>query len=151
MWEYETSIDIAAPPSEVYRYLADFGRHAEWSMSVAVLEQLTPGPFGVGTEFKASETLPQELVSFARITALEAPTLIGWESTDHQVFRTRWTLALSPQNGGTHLVQHVQFDPIGDFGEQILLMRKEQVPAENQQSLGRMKDILEGKSKPGAP
>jgi hypothetical protein len=59
MWEHEASIDIAAPPDEVYLYLADFGRHAEWSMSVATLEQLTPGPVGVGTEFKASETLPQ--------------------------------------------------------------------------------------------
>ncbi len=149
MWEHEESIDIDAPPDEVYRYLADFGRHAEWSMSVAVLEQVTPGPVGVGTEFKASETLPQELVSFARITALEAPSLIGWESTDHQVFRTRWSFALSPRNGGTHLVQRVRFEPIGTLGEQILLMRKEQVPAENQQSLIRMKEILEGDSKPG--
>ena len=148
MWEYETSIDIAAPPDEVYRYLADFRRHAEWSMSVAVLEQMTPAPVGVGTEFKASETLPQELVSFARITELEAPTLIGWESTDYQVFRTRWSLTLSPRNGGTHLLQRVRFEPIGDLGEQILLMRKEQVPEENQRSLGRMKAILEGKSKP---
>lgn len=151
MWENEESIDIAAPPDEVYSYLADFWRHSEWSMSVAKLEQLTPGPVGVGTEFKASETLPQELVSFARITALEAPTLIGWESTDYQVFRTRWTIALSRRNGGTHLVQSVRFEPIGDLGEQILLMRKEQVPEENQQSLGRMKVILEGKSKPGTP
>jgi hypothetical protein len=151
MWEHEASIDIAAPPDDVYLYLADFGRHAEWSMSVAKLEQLTPGPVGVGTEFKASETLPQELVSFARITALDEPTLIGWESTDYQVFRTRWTTTLSGRNGGTHLVQSVRFEPIGTLGEQILMMRKEQVPAENQQSLERVKDILEGKSKPGTP
>ena len=150
MWEYETSIDIAASPDDVYRYLADFWRHAEWSMSVAKLEQVTPGPVGVGTEFKASETLPQELVSFARITALEKPILVGWESTDYQVFRTRWTMALSGRNGGTHLVQSVHFEPLGTLGEQILLMRKEQVPAENQQSLERMKNILEGNSKPGA-
>jgi uncharacterized membrane protein len=150
MWEYETSIDIVAPPEEVYRYLADFGRHAEWSMSVVKLEQVTPGPVGVGTEFRASESLPQELVSFARITALDEPTLIGWESTDYQVFRTRWTMAFNRRKGGTHLVQSVHFEPIGTLGEQILLMRKEQVPAENQQSLERMKDILEAKSKPGA-
>src|SRR6476646_3420916 len=130
MWEHEESIDIAAPPEEVYRYLADFGRHSEWSMSVAVLEQVTPGPVGVGTEFKATETLPQDLVSFARITALDEPTLIGWESTDYQAFRTRWTIALSPQSDDPHLVQHGRFEPIGTLGEQILLMRKEQVPAE---------------------
>ena len=42
MWEYETSIDIATPPDEVYRYLADFWRHAEWSMSVAKLKSGVP-------------------------------------------------------------------------------------------------------------
>src|SRR4051794_21843979 len=151
MWEHEESIDLAAPPGEVYRYLADFARHAEWSMSVAVLEQVTPRPVGVGTEFKASETLPQELVSFARITALEEPTLICWESTDYQVFRTRWSIALTPRNGGAHLVQRAHFEAISPLGEQVLLMRKEQVPAENQRSLQRMKNILEGKAKPGTP
>ncbi len=151
MWENEVSVDIAAPPDEVYRYLADFGRHAEWSMSVAVLEQVTPGPVGVGTEFKATETLPQDLVSFARITALDEPTLISWESTDYQVFRTQWSIALSPLNGGTHLVQHVRFEAISPLGEQILLIRKEQVPAENRQSLARMKEILEGKARTAQP
>lgn len=77
MWSNEVSIDIAAAPEKVFRYLADFARHGEWSMSVTALEQITPGPIGVGTEFKSSETLPQEFVSFAKITALDAPTRVA--------------------------------------------------------------------------
>jgi uncharacterized membrane protein len=143
MWSNEVTIDIAAPVEKVYRYLADLRRHGEWSMSVSKIEQMTPDEVGVGSEFKTSEVLPQELTSFARITALDEPTRVAWESTDHQVFRTSWELLLSAQNGGTHLVQRVTFYPIGSFGETILQMRKLQVPAENLQSLNRIKEILE--------
>ena len=143
MWQNEVSIDIAAPVDQVYRYLADFTRHAEWSMSVAAIEQVTPGPVGVGTEFKASETLPSKLVSFARIVALDASTRVAWESTDHRVFRTNWEFLLSAQNGRTHLTQHVIFHPLGFLGQLVLLLRKRQVPSENLRSLHRIKEILE--------
>jgi hypothetical protein len=145
MWENETSIDIAAPPDQVYGYLADFARHSEWSMSVATIEQATPGPVSVGTEFKASETIPQKFASVARITALQAPALISWESTDYRIFRTQWSFVISQQNGGTHLVQRVRFEPIGLLGNLLLLMRRPQVPPENRHSLERIKAKLESK------
>jgi len=143
MWTNEVSVDIAAPAAKVYRYLADFTRHSEWSMSVAAIEQITPGPVGVGTEFKASETLPARLVSFARITALEAPTRVAWESTDHRVFRTSWEFVVSPRDGAAHLVQHVTFYTIGLLGRIMLLVRQRQVPSENLKSLQRIKVIME--------
>lgn len=143
MWKNEVSIDIAAPPERVFRYLADFARHGEWSMSVTTLEQITPGPVGVGTEFKSTETLPQKFVSFARITALDAPALVAWESTDHQVFRTSWELEIRPTAGGTHLVQRVTFHPISEFGKEFLSVRNLQVEPENLKSLARLKQILE--------
>lgn len=143
MWENAVSIDIAAPPEKVFNYLSDFARHGEWSMSVTTLEQLTPGPVGVGTEFKSSETLPLEFVSFAKITALDSPTRVAWESTDHQVFRTVWEFEISPNAGGTHLVQRVTFYPISDFGKEFLSVRQLQVEPENIKSLNRIKAILE--------
>lgn len=144
MWKNQVSIDINAAPEKVFRYLADFARHGEWSMSVTALEQITPGPVGVGTEFQSRETLPQEFVSFARITALDAPARIAWESTDHQVFRTNWEFEITPNAGGTHLVQRVTFHPISSFGDEFLLIRQLQVEPENIQSLNRLKAILEG-------
>lgn len=143
MWNNEVSSDIAAPPEKVFRYLADFTRHGEWSMSVTVLEQITPGPIAVGTQFKSHETIPQEFDSFATITALDDPTRIAWESTDHQVFRTNWEFEISPNSGGTHLVQRVTFNAISDFGNEFLPLRAQVVEEENLQSLNRLKAILE--------
>lgn len=143
MWKTEVSIDIAAPAEKVYRYLADFKRHSEWSMSVATIEQVTQGTVGVGTEFKASEKIPATFVSFARITALDAPARVAWESTDHKIFRTNWEFVLSAQNGGTHLVQRVTFYPLGFLGPILLLVRKRQATPENLKSLQRIKEIME--------
>ena len=106
-------------------------------MSVTTLEQLTPGPVGVGTEFKSTETLPQEFVSFAQIKALDEPTRIAWESTDHQVFRTEWTFEIRPNADGTHLVEQVTFYAISAFGEEFLPIGQLQVEPENSRSLGR--------------
>jgi hypothetical protein len=143
MWKTEVSIDIVAPAEKVYSYLSDFARHSEWSMSVATIEQVTPGAVGVGTEFKASEMIPAKFVSFARITALDAPKLVAWESTDHKIFRTNWEMELSAQNGGTHLVQRVTFHPLGIIGPILLLVRKRQATPENLKSLQRIKANLE--------
>lgn len=143
MWSNEVSIDIKAAPEKVYRYLADFTRHSEWSMSVSALEQITPGPIAVGTEFKSTETLPQEFVSFAKITVLDDPTHVAWESTDHQVFRTNWEFEISPNDGGTHLVERVTFYPISSFGNEFLPIRQVQVEPENIKSLNRIKANLE--------
>lgn len=143
MWTNQVSIDIQAPPDKVYAYLSDFTRHGEWSMSVTKIEQLTPGPVRVGTEFKSTETIPIEFESFARITALEPPARIAWESTDHQVFRTEWEFEFSPKGAGTHLVQRVTFHPISQLGDQFLPLRETQVEPENLSSLARLKQILE--------
>lgn len=143
MWSNEVSIDISAPPETVYAYLADFTRHGEWSMSVSKLEQLTPGPVSVGTEFKSSETIPIEFESFAQIKALDEPTRIAWESTDHKVFRTNWEFEIIPNSKGTHLVEQVTFHAISDLGNEFLPVRQTQVEPENRASLERVKNILE--------
>lgn len=143
MYQNQVSIDINATPEKVFRYLADFTRHGEWSMSVSKVEQITPGPVRVGTEFKSHETIPQEFDSFAQIKALDEPARIAWESTDHQVFRTNWEFEISPNAGGTHLVQRVTFHAISAFGQELLPVRADVVESENLSSLSRVKAILE--------
>lgn len=150
MWECQVSTNIAAPPETVYSYLADFQRHKEWSSGVAELEQTTSGPIGVGTEFRAVETVPMKFTSFSRITALEPPTRIAWEAWDGRSFRVEWQFELSPHTDGTRLVQRSRFHPTGLMGKLLLaLMRKRQIPAENRQSLERISTILEGRTVAG--
>jgi len=144
MWECEVSTEIAAPVEAVYRYLADFPRHKEWSIGVAELEPITNGEIRVGSEFKAAETVPVKFVSFSRITALEPPRRIAWESWDNRTMRVEWAFEIEPVDGRTRLVQRARIQPTSLFGRVMLnLMRKRQVPGENRRSLDRIKATLE--------
>jgi uncharacterized membrane protein len=153
MWETTQQIDIDAPVERVYDYLADFGKHSEWSLGVAELEQTKGDGIEVGAEFTARETTPVEFVSYSRITALDRPRRIGWESWDERTFRVGWAFDLSSTvGGGTRLVQRAVFTPAGLFGRIMLrLMRKRQIPKENRQSLERIKGILERDIATGHP
>jgi len=146
MWGTEVSTEIATPIETVYQYLADFRRHKEWSKGVAEVEQMTDGEVRVGTEFKASETVPMKFTSFARITALEPPKVIAWDAWDEDGdVRSQWSFHLEPSDGGTRVTQRCAFWPQKLFGTLMLyVMRRWQMAGENRASLARLKAILEG-------
>ena len=144
MWENEVSTEIAAPIEDVYRYLADFPRHKEWSVGVADLVPIAGVGACVGAEFAASETVPTKFASRARIVDLEPPRRLAWEATDDRLMRVEWTLELSPTAGGTRLVERSRWRPRNAVGGTILrLWRRRRIPDENRRSLERLKEILE--------
>ena len=147
MWENEVSTEIAAPVEDVYRYLADFPRHKEWSVGVAELEPVADGRVGIGSEFAASETVPMKFASRARVVALEPPRRVAWEATDGRLMQVEWALELSPTNGGTRLVERSRWWPRNVVGGAILrLWRRRRIPDENRRSLERLKAILEARA-----
>ena len=144
MWENEVSTDIAAPIEDVYRYLADFPRHKEWSVGVADLVPIADGGACVGAEFAASETVPMRFASRTRVVALEPPRRLAWEATDGRLMRVEWALELSPTTGGTRLVERSRWRPRNLLGGTLLrLWRRRRIPEENRRSLERLKEILE--------
>jgi len=147
MWQSEVSIDIDAPVSEVYRYLADFPRHTEWAYArMAYLEQVTPGPIQVGSEFAAAETVPFRAVTHSRITALEPGSRVAWRAWFSKGSAFDWELVLSESDGGTHLVQRTVWHSALLFRAltwPLVVLRRRQMPVENRRSLERIKANLE--------
>jgi uncharacterized protein YndB with AHSA1/START domain len=53
---WQGAITIKAPVEQVYRYLADLPRHAEWAQSVVELELVRPGDAsGLGARYRTAE------------------------------------------------------------------------------------------------
>lgn len=144
MWRNEVSVEISAPVEDVYRRLADFERHSDFSRGLAKVEKILSGPIAVGTQFKAQEIVPSRFSSYSEITSLDAPRRVAWKAWVPGFMRTEWEYLLTPQAGGTHLVQHVQFDGASLTGSLMLhLLRRRQVPRENQATLSAIKVALE--------
>lgn len=145
MWRSEVSVDIDASVEDVYRYLADFPRHQEWSSAaMSYLKQVTPGPITVGTEFEAGETAPGRVVTHSRITALEPNRRIAWHSWFRDLMVADWEFLLSERDGRTHLVQRSIWEP-GNLPMALFhrLARRRRIPVENLHSLERIKAALE--------
>ena len=147
MWESEQAVDIQVPVDEAYHRLKDFTRHTDFAVALVSVEQITSGPVGVGTRFRAQERVPGKVVSTSEITALDEPRLIAWKAWVDGVMRVEWEFRPSPSGGGTHLVQTSRWQPRGPIGFVMLhLHRKRNVPRENRRTLDRIKAALEAQA-----
>jgi len=66
----ENAIEIWRSPDDVFDYMADITKEAEWDPRTRRVEKLTPGPIGLGTRFgaewiKGNPAIP-EYVGFER-------------------------------------------------------------------------------------
>ena len=112
---YECSIHVDAPPDRVWEVAGDVGRSAEWAGSGQVLsiDKVTPEPVGVGTRYRAREKIGFRFESESEIVVYEPCRRIVWytrplgfpfpEGRAH-----RWAFHLSPEEGGTRLVQELR-------------------------------------------
>lgn len=144
MWECRVSIDIDRSPEAVFTRLKDLRRHGDFSDGLASVEMTSSGALGVGSQFRAGETVPSRFVSFSEITALDEPRLIAWKAWVPHVMRTRWRFDIERRDGGTRLTQTSQWEAAGPPGWLMLnLHRKRHVPEENRRTLARIKEVLE--------
>lgn len=74
---FDRSIEIAAPATVVFDYVADLGRHGEWSTNpLTVILDATPPQ--VGTTFRSEAKLGGTRRDTGEITVLERPTRIEY-------------------------------------------------------------------------
>lgn len=100
MQRVEGSARIAAPPAEVFAYLADLDNLAEWQSGVLEARRLTDGEIGPGTKLEVTrELMSQRLTAPLTVTEYEPPRLlvIGSEVSNVRVVAT---LALDEADDG---------------------------------------------------
>jgi uncharacterized protein YndB with AHSA1/START domain len=79
-----STIDIARTPEDVFEYVSDPTRFAEWQHDVVGVRTTTPGPLGVGSRFTTARriggverTLVQEITEVSRPTRWAARGIEG--------------------------------------------------------------------------
>jgi uncharacterized membrane protein len=167
------SITIDRPIAQVYAYLADLPRHAEWAQSVQQLIEAKPGaPDGVGRVYRTIERQgwqtdrrPHAPISrgvpgdtMCEIVALQPNRRIAWRSwapvpgVRHEG-EYAFDLAPTP-GGGTHLTQSASLHDnwLGDLVSRIVFgTTPERAYAQWQASLQNIKVILEDRAGAEAP
>ena len=113
--EFSLSIAVDRPVADVFAFLEDMRNHPqEEGSQVILVEKLTPGPIGVGTQFREMvQTLPfvqAEMISEVTQHDRNERIEIAWQGGGMEGVLT---YRFESQNGGTGLSLHETVTPIG--------------------------------------
>jgi uncharacterized protein YndB with AHSA1/START domain len=97
-----SSIDISRPPEEVFAYVTDPTRFAEWQKDVVSVRMEHNGPPRVGSRFITTRRIGRREQTMAQeITHLDSPR--SWAAHGVAgVIRPGATITIEPLDGGTH-------------------------------------------------
>ncbi|WP_419840831.1 SRPBCC family protein [Candidatus Poriferisodalis sp.] len=96
----EVSIDIPAPPQEVWDYAADLALNVEWMADAASIQFVTAQREGVGTQFDCVTKLgPLRTTDRIEVTEWNPPHALGVEHRG--AVGGTGCFTLTPSNGGT--------------------------------------------------
>jgi hypothetical protein len=104
MTEITATIEIAAPPEQVWAVLTDLASYPQWNpLFRKVSGQLSPG-----SRITLSSTHPVNgriMTVKAKVLAAESPTELRWVSSLPGIMTGEHSFTLAPADGGTRLVQ----------------------------------------------
>jgi hypothetical protein len=71
MIRFANTIDIAQNVDRVYAYIADLEHTPEWDWAISRSKKITPGPVGIGTQYRQTRSIPRPAVEVIEITGLQ--------------------------------------------------------------------------------
>lgn len=108
MAHFRASLDVARPSDEVFAYLADFTRTAEWDPGVVSAERLDGGPVSVDSRFRVvARFLGREVPLVYRVVQLEPPSRLVLEA-ETPTLRSLDTITCEKTARGTRLTYDAQ-------------------------------------------
>jgi uncharacterized protein YndB with AHSA1/START domain len=94
-----STIDIDRPPAEVFTYVTDPTRFAEWQHDVRRVRMAEAGPRGTGTRFTTTRRLGGvDRTMTQEITRIEPPRIWAVHGTDGPI-RPNVTITIEPLDG----------------------------------------------------
>ncbi len=139
--EFQTQIKAA--PEEVFAYLSDLEKHPEWSHCMEI-EKTSEGQVGVGASYRSKgKNFGITANETVEVTEHQPNERFAWRTTGAMGMKFGWSFELSPQEGGTLLIERFE-PPSGLMGSFISLTAGSSTRKAMQEGLGRIKEKLEG-------
>ena len=95
-------IFVRAPLGQAFEYVSDLTRHPEWSAGELKIEEVTPGPIGVGKEYRSrgEVAVQKNRPNTVQITEFEPPHTFAFVAFDPDFGKVIHEFTLTQQTGG---------------------------------------------------
>jgi hypothetical protein len=143
MQRHEERISIDVPAGQVYDYVADFPRHAEWSGNGLQVTQTTDGPVVVGTVYATTAKQFGTQREHSTITELSPGTAFAWESKG-ALGLARHRFALAGDGASTTVTKSAQIVEPSFLAKLTSWKLSRDIPAGLRRDLANIKAHLEG-------
>lgn len=112
---FELRGTIPASADRVFAVLADLGQARQWMPTIQQIDDVTPGPFGVGTSWRETRMAgKRSMASTIRVAAYEPPSRLGLE-IDGKGMKGHMTFTLAPKGGTTEVRYEAEMQGKGLF------------------------------------
>ena len=138
--DFSTLID--RPVKDVFSFVANPNNMSKWNSAVVSIQQITPGPVGVGTKFKSiGEALGRRIEGEVQVTTYEPHSKSGFQMNAGPM-QVNVTLTFKTVGTGTELNLNAQGNPGGVFKLAQGIMAG-QIKSMMEANLARLKSVLE--------
>ena len=142
----EASVDVDRPPAEVFAYVTDPGRFAEWQWGVVSGRMADSSPPAAGSRFTATTRIGgTEQVSTLEITEISPPRSWAVRGVDGPV-RVTFRVTVDPLDGGarSRITLALDFEGRGPGRMLVPLVVRPQAAKEAPRTVQRLRERLEG-------
>lgn len=112
--QLETRIELQAPPSQVFDFVADHTNAPRWQSGIDEIRRITPGPIGVGTEHELTRRFAgMRIVARNRFIAYEPGRFVSFEIPSGKITGVASYLVEPTGANTTRLISNVDFRVAG--------------------------------------
>jgi uncharacterized membrane protein len=142
---YEERISIDAPAAQVYEYVADFPRHAEWSGDGLQVTTSSDGPVAVGSVFSTTAKKFGTQREQSTITELSPGSAFAWESRGVMGL-ARHRFSLAGEGASTTLTKSAEIVEPSFLAKAASWKLSSEIPGGLRRDLTNIKAHLEGRT-----
>lgn len=144
---------VNAPLQSIFDYVSDLTRHPEWSDGKLQIEEITPGPIGIGKEYfsRGEVAVQKNRPNRVRITDYEPPHRFSFIANDPDFGNVSHLFTLTERKEGVLIerIMTLSLNPIVAVLFRFFVYPFIGSPAMNK-SLSMLKTTLEAKSRPSS-
>jgi ligand-binding SRPBCC domain-containing protein len=142
METFKNTVTIDRPAEEVFAFLADFENVPRWNYAIDQTRKASPGPVGVGTNYRQTRSVPSRSEEGFEVTAFEMDKRLAVLGQIGP-FRARISYLLEAAAGGTRLTNDVALEPSPGVLRLAARLATPRVKAAVAENLSKLKEILE--------